>query len=107
MHLICPNQNQITMLPEKEIELEQKRVNEEIKNAVAACLTNLNWSTTDLSKARCKGASTVCEFVYKQGNYETNTLVDNCYYLGHRVRVIVEPWSFQGYVPQKKEGRKQ
>jgi len=90
------------MLPEKEIELEKQRLNKEIKDAIDVIMHNLDWSSYDLSKANNKCPSTASEFINKDGNYETNTLVENSYYMGCRVKVVLVPYTFSGYKPEKK-----
>ncbi len=95
------------MLPEIEIQLEKQRVNNEIRAAFSAGLDELNWSSSDLSDANGKCASTCSEYVKKAGNYETDTLIENHYYIGRRITIISEPFVFKGYRPKKKEQKKQ
>lgn len=94
------------MLPEQEIQLEKNRVNSEIKAAIIKQLEALKWSSCDWAKAAGKRASTLSEFNAKQGNYETDTLLDNSYYIGCKVFVKIEPYSFKGYTPEKKLPKK-
>ncbi len=90
------------MLPEHEIQLERKRLSNEIKTAVTNKLIELMWSSCDFAKAANKRPSTMCEFVSKDGNYETDTLVENFYYLSYRVSFNIERCSFKGYTAEKK-----
>lgn len=94
------------MLPEQEIQLEINRVNNEIKSALITQLGQLKWSNCDWARAANKRYSTLSEFAGKNGNYETNTLIENSYYVGCRVVILIEPYSFRGHTPEPKPPKK-
>lgn len=94
------------MLPEEEIQLEKMRVTKQIKNYFNTHLDNLNWNKSDFAKNTFKSRPTISEFLKKDNNYETDTLIENSYYLGCRVLIIIEPHPFIGVMPEKKPLKK-